>query len=453
VRNYSGSKERLQQSKQVLAGGVASTLRGSMKPTPLFAESASGVIVRDVDGNEYIDYLLAYGPSILGHANPEVTERIHSAMQKGYTYGLQHDGEIKLAQQLVNVLPCADKVALSGSGTEAVMLALRLSRAYTGKSKVIRFHGHYHGWSDSIFTSFPSPDMMQKATNSGSSLTPPGTKGQSENSLAEVILLPWNDPDILQAALEQHGNDIAAVISEPVLCNNGCIMPLPGYLETMRELTAKHNVVLILDEVITGFRLGISGAHGRFGIMPDLVTVGKALGGGIAISGVAGRQEIMALIDREEVSHLGTLNGNTVSTAAALAIIDILQRDNGAVYGKMEALTESLVGSIRSLFTKHGFRGVVNQIGPVFNMMFIDRDEVNHFDDFQQRNAGLYAKFAELMLEEGVLVRPNGLWYLSTVHEQKHIDATVAAIDNVFGKLETMLSKRVSDETINAAGK
>lgn len=439
MRNYSGSKERIAKSRQVLAGGVASTLRGSMKPTPLYAESASGVMLRDVDGNEYIDYLLAYGPSILGHAHPELTERIHSAMKRGFTYGLQHDGEIELASKLVSVLPCADKVVLSGTGTEAVMLALRLSRAYTGKTKVIRFHGHYHGWSDSIFTSFPSPDMMQKATDSGSSLIPPGTKGQSENSLADVILLPWNDPAVLLATLEQHGSDIAAVISEPVLCNSGCILPLPGYLEKMRELTEKHNVVLILDEVITGFRLGISGAHGRFGIRPDLVTVGKALGGGIAISGVAGNKDIMALIDREEVSHLGTLNGNTVSTAAALAIIDILERDNASVYGKMEALTEFLVASIRSLFVKHGFRGVVNQIGPVFNMMFIDRDEVKHFDEFQQRNAGLYAKFAELMLEEGVLVRPNGLWYLSTVHEQEHIDATIAAIDNVLGKLKSTL--------------
>ncbi len=436
MRTYTGSKERLQKSKQVLAGGVASTLRGSMKPTPLYAESASGVMVRDVDGNEYIDYMLAYGPSLLGHANPELTEHIHSALQRGYTYGLQHDGEIELATKLVSVLPCADKVVLSGSGTEAVMLALRLSRAYTGKSKVVRFHGHYHGWSDSIFTSFPSPDMMQKATDSGNSLTPPGTKGMSENSLSDVILLPWNDFEALQTTLEKHGNDIAAVISEPVMCNSGCIMPLPGYLETMRELTEKHNIVLILDEVITGFRLGISGAHGRFGIKPDLVTVGKALGGGIAISGVAGRKEILALIDTEQVSHLGTLNGNTVSTAAALAIIEILQRNNGAVYAKMEGQAEALASSIRELFTKHGFRGVVNQIGPVFHMMFIDRDEVSHFDEFQERNAGLYAKFAELMLDEGVLVRPNGLWYLSTVHEQNHIDATITAIDHVFSKLK-----------------
>ncbi|WP_127579291.1 aspartate aminotransferase family protein [Paenibacillus koleovorans] len=436
MRTYSKSKERLQQAKQVLAGGVASTLRGSMKPTPLYAESASGVIVRDVDGNEYIDYLLAYGPSILGHANPELTERIHGALTRGYTYGLQHDGEIELASKLVSILPCADKVVLSGSGTEAVMLALRLSRAYTGKRKVIRFHGHYHGWSDSIFTSFPSPDMMQKATEGGANAVPPGTNGQSESSLSDIILLPWNDSDVLQATLEQHGHEIAAVISEPVMCNSGCIMPRAGYLERMRELTEQHNVVLILDEVITGFRLGLSGAHGRFGIKPDLVTVGKALGGGIAVSGVAGRKELMALIDSEQVSHLGTLNGNTVSTAAALAILDIMGRDNGAVYGQMEGLAVTLVEGIRAAFRKHGIRGVVNQIGPVFHMMFIDRDEVTHFDEFQQRNAGLYAKFAEQMLEEGVLVRPNGLWYLSTVHEQSHIDATLAAIDNVLSRLK-----------------
>lgn len=435
MRSYEQSRARLAEAKRSLAGGVASTLRGSMKPTPLYAESASGVIVKDVDGNEYIDYLLAYGPLILGHAHPEFNARVGRAMAKGITYGLQHDGEIELARRLTEVLPCADKVALSGSGTEAVMLALRLARAYTGKRKIVRFHGHYHGWSDSIFTSFPSPDMMQKATAAAADSVPPGTKGQSEFSLKDIILLPWNEPETLEAALREHAGDIAAVISEPVMCNSGCILPLPGYLEKMRELTRELGIVLILDEVITGFRLGPSGAHGRFGIMPDLVTVGKALGGGIALSAVAGRQDIFALIDSEQVSHLGTLNGNGVATAAGLAVLDLMTKEGGAVYRKMEDHAIRLASGIRSLFAKHGLAGVVNQIGPVFHMMFIDADEVTHFDTFQKRDAARYAKFAELMLDEGVLVRPNGLWYVSAVHETKHVDATLVAVDRVFARL------------------
>jgi glutamate-1-semialdehyde 2,1-aminomutase len=432
---YERSRQKLQESKAFLAGGVASSLRGSMKPTPLFAESASGAIVRDVDGNEYIDYLLAYGPLILGHAHPELTERICRAMRNGFTYGLQHNGEIELARRLTEVLPCADRVALSGSGTEAVMLAIRLARAYTGKSKIVRFHGHYHGWSDTIFTSFPSPDMKQREVSGAAATVPPGTEGQSENSLRDIILLPWNDPETLEAALRTHAGEIAAVIGEPVMCNSGCIMPAPGYLEKMREFTRQHGIVLILDEVITGFRLGLGGAHGRFGIMPDLVTVGKALGGGVAVSGVAGRGDIMDLIAAERVSHLGTLNGNCVATAAALAVLDILSRDGGAVFGAMESHAVRLAEGLRELLKKHGFRGVVNQIGPVFHMMFIDRDNVTHFDQFQRRDAAKYARFAELMLDEGVLLRPNGLWYVSAAHNGEHVDATLAAADRALGRL------------------
>lgn len=435
MKTYEKSRAKLADAKQVLAGGVASTLRGSMKPTPLYVESASGVIVKDVDGNEYIDYQLAYGPLILGHAHTGFNAKVSEALAKGITYGLQHDGEIELARRLTEVLPCADKVVLSGSGTEAVMLALRLSRAYTGKSKVVRFHGHYHGWSDSIFTSFPSPDMMQKATSAAANSVPPGTKGQSELSLQDVILLPWNDPEQLESTLREHADSIAAVITEPVMCNSGCILPQPGYLEKMRELTRELNIVLIFDEVITGFRLSPGGAHGRFGMTPDLVTVGKALGGGIAVSAVGGRKEIFELIDSEQVSHLGTLNGNGVATSAALAVLELLTQNDAAVYGIMEGYAVQLASGIRSLFAKHGMRGVVNQIGPVFHMMFIDEDVVTHFDTFQKRNAARYAKFAELMLEAGVLVRPNGLWYLSTVHEAGHIESTLAAIDRVFARL------------------
>lgn len=435
MKTFEKSRAKLAEAKQVLAGGVASTLRGSMKPTPLYVESASGVIVKDVDGNEYIDYQLAYGPLILGHAHRGFNEKISNAMAKGITYGLQHDGEIELARRLTEVLPCADKVVLSGSGTEAVMLALRLSRAYTGKRKVVRFHGHYHGWSDSIFTSFPSPDMMQKATSAAADSVPPGTKGQSELSLQDVILLPWNEPDILESTLRAHAGEIAAVISEPVMCNSGCIMPLAGYLEKIRELTSELNIVFIMDEVITGFRLGAGGAHGRFGITPDLVTVGKALGGGIAVSAVGGRKDIFALIDSEQVSHLGTLNGNGVATSAALAVLELLTENDGAVYAKMEANMIKLADGIRSLFAKHGVRGIVNQIGPVFHFMFIDADEVSHFDTFQKRNSALYAKFAELMLDEGVLVRPNGLWYISAVHEDHHVQTTLQAMDRAFARL------------------
>ncbi|MGZ9584247.1 aspartate aminotransferase family protein [Paenibacillus marinisediminis] len=433
---FNVSINKYAEARAYVAGGVASSLRATMKPVPIYVESAKGAKLRDVDGNEYIDYMLAYGPLILGHAHEGLTASITAAMRNGYTYGLQHEGEIDLAKQLIGVLPCAEKVAFSGSGTEAVMLALRLARAYTGKRKIVRFHGHYHGWSDSIYTSFPGAGIIQTGDMKGAGSVLPGTMGQSNSSLEDIILLPWNDPDALEAALRANADEIAAVITEPVMCNSGCLMPKPGYLEQMRRLTEEHGIVLILDEVITGFRLGLGGAHGRFGIMPDLITIGKAMGGGIAISAVAGRAELMKLIDDGRVSHLGTLNGNCVATSAALATISELAKDNGSAFKVMEELFVTLANGIRDSLEKYGIKGVVNQAGPVMHMMFTEADQVNDFETFNTRDAGLYARFAELMLGEGVLLRMNGLWYISTAHTHADVDQTLQAVDRVLGRLK-----------------
>ncbi len=437
MKNYDTSRLKLQESSKYLAGGVSSSLRSSMKPTPLFVESASEVRIRDVDGNEYIDYLLAYGPLILGHAHPALTERIHKAMVKGYTYGLQHDGEIELAKRLVEILPAADKVAFSGSGTEAVMLALRLARSYTGKQKVIRFHGHYHGWSDAIFTAFPSSDMKKSDAASAAGLTQilPGTGGQSAQSLNDIIMLPWNDPEALEQAIKDHQHELAAVIMEPVMCNSGCIQPREGYLESARKWTEQLGIVLIFDEVITGFRMSLGGAHGRFGVHPDLVTMGKAIAGGISLSVVGGKEKIMNLITTGQVSHLGTVNGSCVATAAALGTIEELSKDGGKVFDQMEKVAKQLVAGIRELFVKHQVKGLINQLGPVFHMMFIDEPKVADFETFQKRDAGKYAAFAELMLNEGILVRSSGLWYVSTMHGEKEVQETLGAIDRALTKL------------------
>lgn len=429
------SKASYQRAQRHLAGGVASSLRASMKPVPLYAESAKGARLQDVDGNTYIDYLLAYGPLILGHAHDGLTDSILASMRKGYTYGLQHEGEIELADLLVEVLPCAEKVAFSGSGTEAVMLALRLARAHTGKSKIVRFNGHYHGWSDSIFTSFPGAGLSGQASDGEASAILPGTKGQSDNSLDDIILLPWNDPAALESTLRARASEIAAVISEPVMCNSGCLQPKPGYLELIRRLTKELGIVFILDEVITGFRLSLGGAHERFGIKPDLVTIGKAMGGGIAISAVGGTSALMKYIDSSDVSHLGTLNGNGVAITAALTTIRELASNEGTAYKRMEELFITLSAGIRALLSKHRIPGVINQLGPVFHLMFTDEQEVTDFDTFNKRDAGKYARFAELMLSEGVLLRPNGLWYISTAHSLPDIEVTLLAVDRALGRL------------------
>lgn len=429
------SQQQYTESKQVLAGGVASSLRSSMQPVPLFVSDANGARVTDVDGNEYIDYLLAYGPLILGHANPKLNAAIADAISRGTTYGLQHEGEIKLAAKLTEMLPCADQVALSGSGTEAVMLALRLAKQYTGRRKVIRFEGHFHGWSDSIFTSFPSPDMAGEGSQQKKETIAPGTGGQSVKALEDIVLVPWNDSASLEQAFAEHKGEIAAVISEPVMCNSGCILPREGYLQRMRELTSQEGTVLILDEVITGFRLGPGGAQGRFGVTPDLTTVGKALGGGVAISAVGGKKELMDQIASGTINHLGTLNGNGLAVYSALAVIDELMKDDGAAFGRMEELAVRLASGIRERLAKHGIPGLVNQIGPVFHMMFTEAQEVRDFAVFQERDAAKYSRFAAIMLEEGVLVRPSGLWYVSTVHGEQEMEETLQAIDRTLAKL------------------
>ncbi|TLS54024.1 aspartate aminotransferase family protein [Paenibacillus antri] len=435
MKAYTTSKRLFERSGAALAGGVSSSLRAAMRPVPLFAASGRGAVVTDADGNRYIDYLLAYGPLILGHAHPELTERIHAAMTNGYTFGLQHEGEIELAARLTEALPCAEQVAFSGSGTEAVMLALRIARSHTGRTKIVRFHGHYHGWSDAIFTAFPSADMKGGAASDAGGKTMPGTGGQSELALQDVILLPWNDAVALEETLRARGHEVAAVITEPVMCNSGCIRPRDGYLERMRELTRELGIVLIFDEVITGFRFGLGGAHERFGIAPDLMTMGKALAGGIALSAVAGSRELMRVVSSGKVSHLGTLNGNCVATAAAIATLDILGRNGGEAFVRMEATAARLAQGLRERIAANGFRGVVNQEGPVFHMMFIDRDAVEDFAAFSERDGALYSDFAERMLEEGVLVRTNGLWYVSTEHTEAHAEATLQAADRALARL------------------
>lgn len=430
---YPRSEALFHEAQTVLAGGVSSSIRAAMKPLPLFASRAYGAYLEDVDGHRYIDYLLAYGPTLLGHAHPQITERIIEALGRGYTYGLQHSGEIELARKLIDILPCADLVAYSDSGTEAVMLALRLARVHTGRAKVLRFEGHYHGWADSIFTAFPSPDMRgQQSSGDG---VQPGTGGQSQHALEDVLLLPWNDFEALEAGFEQYGSDLAAVISEAVMCNSGCILPLPGYLERLRELSTQHGVVLILDEVITGFRVALGGAQERLNITPDLVTLGKALANGVAMSAVAGKAEVMAHIASGRVNHLGTLNGNTVAVEAALATLEILCENEGAVYEQLESLSNQLVSGLRTLLERHGIPGVVNACGAVFHLMFTDQKEVNSYAGFQARDAGRYVRFAQGMLERGVLLRQTGLWYISAAHTSENIERTLEAAD---ATLETL---------------
>lgn len=426
--SWQRSRELFEEAKQSLASGVASSLRLAIKPTPLFVKYGRGSHLFDMDGNEYIDYTLAYGPLILGHAHPAIVNAVHGAALRGTTFGAQHESEIKLSRLLCQYVPNADLVCLSGSGTEAVMLAVRLARAHTGRDKVIRFAGHYHGWSDSIFTTFESQASDDWVAR-------PGTKGQSPAALANLIVLPWNDAEVVARALEANTGEVAALICEPVLCNSGCILPRAGYLQALSELTRRHGTLLIFDEVITGFRLGLGGAQERYGVHADLAIFGKALSGGLPLSAVTGRGEIMDPVIRGVVTHLGTFNGNTVSTAAAVATLHELSRDGGAAFLHLGQLGERLARGLRGEAAEAGVPLVVNSAGSVFSTIFSDLPQVSDFAAYQQRDVAKSSQFAELLLREGVYVRPNGLWYVSTAHSDADVDFTLQAVRKVLPTL------------------
>ncbi|WP_088049443.1 aspartate aminotransferase family protein [Virgibacillus dakarensis] len=432
MKSFSNSKMLLKKSNQYLAAGVSSNLRLSVKPVPIFIEKAKGTKMVDEDGNEYIDYIMAYGPQILGHSHPAIVRAIQEQAEIGQTFGAQHQGEIDLAKRIVEFVPCVEKVSYCSTGTEAVQLALRLARAYTGRKKIIRFDGHYHGWNDTISTK--STDEK----NSISYINPkvkPATNGQCEEALNDIIVLPWNNYEVIEKTLKDHKEEIAAVIMEPVMCNSGCISPKQGYLEKIREMTSELGIILIFDEVITGFRLGLGGAQEKLNIKPDLVTLGKAVAGGLPLSVVGGKENIMDLISNNEVVHMGTLNGNPLCTSAAIASINYLANDNGRIYSYMKHLVDHFVLELEKLASRFELPLLVNKQETVFHTMFTSEREVTSYYQFQQRNKSMFSRLAELLLLEGVAVRPSGLWYISTEHTKKDIESTLKIVEKCFHKL------------------
>lgn len=429
--HFQRSRQLYERSKRVLAAGVASNLRLAMKPVPLFIEYAKGAKVIDVDGREYVDYIMAYGPQILGHAHDHFVEKVSEQAARGQSYGAQHLGEIELAEKLTTYIPCADLVSLNTSGSEAVHTAVRLARAYTKRNKVVRFEGHYHGWLDTIFT----------AGSDENGRLIPGTMGQNPYALQDVIEIPWNDEEKIEEVFQRFGDEIACVLMEPIMCNSGCLLPRQHYLEKVRELTNRYGALFIFDEVITGFRLGLEGAQGYLGITPDVATFGKAIAGGMPLSAVAGKKEIMDYIARSDIFHMGTMNGNALCTAGAIATIEVLEENGGAVYKKMEALSKKLTKAMEEAAQAAGIPLVINSCGTVFHTMIIETDEnVETFTQYEQRDKERFAKLAELLLIEGVMVRPSGLWYLSTAHTEEDIDFTIEAFKRAVNRLATVSS-------------
>lgn len=416
-----------ERSRKVLAGGVSSALRASFKPHPLFFTHGQGPYIFDEDGHRYLDFTLAWGPLIAGHSHPYLLDHVREALSRGQTFGAQHALEVIVAERVQRLVPCADLVAFASTGTEAVQVALRLARAHTGRQRIVKFEGHYHGWSDAMLISYRPGD--NEAGPADAPVAAAGSGGQATAVLDDVIVLPWNDLSALQKALESHGSEIAAIIAEPILANTGLIHPGTGYLEAMRELCDQFGIVLIFDEVITGFRVALGGAQSLLGVTPDLATYAKAVAGGFVLSMICGRQHLMEQIADGRVVHAGTYNGNIVSLAAAEATLDLLERPGA--YEHLTALGCRAAEGVRLIGRELGVKLLVHQAGPIIYVLVTDQEEVNDYRSFRRCNLTAYREWAAALLERGVLLLQDGRWYFSLSHTLEQVDEALQALRDV----------------------
>ena len=424
------SKILYEENSKYLVDGVGSYFQiNSYRKYPIAITHGKGAKLYDVDGNEYIDYILGFGPMILGYNNTNLINAVKKQMEKGTHFSAPNVEMGKLAKKLTEIIPSAEAVSFQNSGTEVVMYALRLARAYTGKYKIIKFEGQYHGWSDEEKISTDAKTVEELGDrNCPNKII--HTKGQRLSSADDLIVLPWNDDAIIEKTLKEN-DDIAGIIMEPIMCDSGPILPKEEYLQKVRYLADKYNVVLIFDEVITGFRASLGGAQAYYGVTPDISTFAKAIAGGYPFGAVVGKSKIMKC----GIHSSGTFNGNPIGTAAALAVIDELSKPD--VYEKLERHAEMLENGFKSLAKKYGIKIFARHIGSIFILYFGFEDNP---EDFRQwlsvADVPMYEKFVEKCEQYGVrFTDRRGREYLSTAHTDEDIERTLKVADIVLNEI------------------
>jgi glutamate-1-semialdehyde 2,1-aminomutase len=433
MRSYAKSIELYERTRRSLAGGVSSNVRYAATPVPLFFVRGEGARLYDVDGNVHIDYVLGNGPAILGHAPRPVVDAVAASLADGQVFAAQNTRETELSERLVKLLPGADVVRFATSGTEAVLMAMRLARAFTGRDKILKFEGHYHGWSDQAYIS--ARPSLNEAGPADAPVPVAGSPGMPASVLDDVVVCGWNDLDLLEQALARHRGEIAAVIMEPVMVNGGAVVPRPGYLEGAKKLCREHGALLILDEVITGFRVGLGGAQAAFGVTADLGVYAKAVAAGFPLAMVAGRRDVMdTLVDRG-VMHGGTYNGNVQSMAAALAALDLLEANDGALYRDLESRGRELMQGLDALAAKHGLPIVVQGMPAIFQTFFTSGLAPTNYREAAACDRDAMLAFHAALQEEGVRVQQAGKWFLSTAHDSPVIEETLAGADRAMARL------------------
>ena len=427
MRSYEKSKAAFAEAIDLMPGGVNSPVRAfkSVNLDPIFMESGKGAIITDIDGNEYIDYVLSWGPLILGHSEPKVVQAIQQQAAKATSFGAPSLSENELAKLVMERVPGIEMIRFVSSGTEATMSALRLARGVTGRDKILKFEGSYHGHGDSL---------LIKAGSGVATLGLPDSPGVPADIAKNTLTVPYNDLEATKIVFEKFGSELAAVIVEPVAGNMGVVPPKPAFLTGLRELTEQNGTILIFDEVMTGFRVDYGCAQGHYGVTPDLTTLGKVIGGGLPVGAFAGKREIMEQVaPAGPIYQAGTLSGNPLAMTAGYATLSQL---TPASYDYFKKLGDQLEEGFRAAATKFNIPHTVNRAGSMIGFFFTNEDVVD-FESAKTSDLALFAEYFKLMAEEGIFLPPSqfeGL-FISTAHTEAHIAKTVAAFHSVFEKL------------------
>jgi len=426
AERYAGSLALIERASRSTPGGVHSSFRLKGSPAPLVYSRGEGSRLWDVDDNCYVDYAMAFGPHVLGHCHPAVSEAVAATLGTGQLWAGQHLGEIELVEAMLEVLPNAEQIRLGQSGTEMDQLALRLARAATGRRRVIRFAGHYHGWLDPLF--------VDPATDPFPAQDAPLTSGQSAAAAADVVVIPWNDLEAVRAVFETYPDEVAAVFMEPILSNVGMIMPRDGYIDAVRELCEQQGALLVLDEVITGFRVRLGGAQELLGTRGHLTVYAKAMASGYPVAALAGPADVMSLLGGPDVMHGGTYNTGLSAVAAALATVRVLREENP--YPQMEEVGGALIQGISSLAAGRGIELAVDGIGPVFQTRFGPDGGVHDRRTYSERSdTQLADRFLWELQDRGVRITHRGTWFLSAAHTMADVEQTLEAVDGALGAL------------------